>query len=408
MRILMISSTFPYPPSRGGTEIRTFNLLKHLHTNHEVTVVTQRHDEVSDEDIAALRQYTVQLLIFDLPQSPYLRGVLSPLGKVQRLLTAVASSTPPNVLHRYSPAIQHWIDTHISQGAFDVVTCEHSVNAVYIRPVFRQRVRTILNAHSSVYNWTLNHLHANASDNPVRDRLYLSTIKQYEKRYAQQFSQVIVTTADDQTALLKLCPDLPNTIIPNGVDLELFPYRSSDPGGYELVFVGAMDSSHNIDAARFFVTAVMPLLRQRYPQITLSLVGARPTPAVQALAKHPGVTVTGAVPSIVEYLHRAVVSVVPLRAGFGIKNKTLEAMAAGVPVVGSDRGLEGLSVDQDDEPLRALRANQPEEYVTAIGHLLDNPDLRTRLSKNGRSLVEETYTWQQAGRAYEQALLGDN
>ncbi len=69
---------------------------------------------------------------------------------------------------------------------------------------------------------------------------------------------------------------------------------------------------------------------------------------------------------MVEYIHQSTICVVPLRTGFGIKNKTLEAMAAGVPVVGSDRGLEGLAIDV---PLRALRANQPTEYISAISQL---------------------------------------
>ncbi|MEB3211094.1 MAG: glycosyltransferase family 4 protein [Leptolyngbyaceae bacterium] len=402
MRILMISSTFPYPPSRGGTEIRTFNLLKYLNQFHDVTLVTQRHADVSDEDMQQLASYVRQLKIFDLAKDARSHG--GPLGKIGRFVSATASGTPPNVLHRYSPDMQQWIDTQVETGAVDIITCEHSVNAVYIRPSYKKSVRTILNIHSLIYNWMLNHLHMNASDYALRDRLYLSTVKRYEKRYQQQFSHGVVTTSDDQDELIKLCPHLESTIVANGVDLNLFPLRSRDPGGLELVFVGAMNSSHNIDAAKFFVNSVMPLLREKYPSIHFTIVGASPTPAVEALAKQEGVTVTGKVASITDYLHRAVIAVVPLRAGFGIKNKTLEAMAAGVPVVASDRGLEGLEVDSSTVPLRALRANEPQEYVAAIRHLLDDPDLRASLSINGRSLVEHTFSWDKAGRDYESVL----
>ncbi len=404
MRILMISSTFPYPPSRGGTEIRTFNLLQHLQSNHQVTVATQRHKDVSEEEVNALGDRVYDLRLFDLAPDPSQSGLLAPVGKVRRFAASLASGTPPNVLHRYSPAMQHWIDQQVEANTFDAITCEHSVNAVYIRPSYQRSVRTVLNAHSLIYNWVINHLDMNASDYAWRDRLYLSTIERYEKRYAAQFSNVVVTTSDDQVALQRICPDVTSTIVSNGVDLNLFPLRQRDPNGYKLVFVGAMDSSHNVDAVRFFVRDVMPALQADYPQTTFTIVGARPSAEVLELARYPGVQVTGKVDSMAQYLHEAVICVVPLRAGFGIKNKTLEAMAAGVPVVGSDRGLEGLSADEPHCPLRALRANQPQEYVAAICRLFESPELRAKLSTEGRSLVETTYTWEQVGRAYEKVL----
>ena len=83
-------------------------------------------------------------------------------------------------------------------------------------------------------------------------------------------------------------------------------------------------------------------------------------------------------------------------------------MAAGVPGVASDRGLEGLSVDDSSVPLRALRANKPAEYVTAISQLFDNPQLRDELSRNARQLVETEFTWESAGKLYEQVCLGSN
>jgi glycosyltransferase involved in cell wall biosynthesis len=111
---------------------------------------------------------------------------------------------------------------------------------------------------------------------------------------------------------------------------------------------------------------------------------------------------------MVDYLHKSTVCVVPLRTGFGIKTKTLEAMAAGVPVVASDRGLEGLSVDGDGIPLAALRANHPAEYVDGISELFDHPALRAELSRNGRQLVETEFTWEIAGLRYEQVCLGNH
>ncbi|MBD2315018.1 glycosyltransferase [Desertifilum sp. FACHB-1129] len=406
MNILMLSSTFPYPPSRGGTEIRTFNLMKYLHQRHQVTLVTQRHADVTDSEVEELRSWVSELAIFALPEQPKSQGGLSGVwDKVGRFTESAIKATPPNVLYRYSPEIQAWVDGKIAANAFNAVTCEHSVNEIYIRPEFRSSVRTVVNIHSSVYGWTRNHLEMGASPNPMRDRLYLSLmLERYEKRYSDKFTTLVVTTEDDRRQFLRFNPEADVQVIANGVDLQLFPYRSNDPGGHSLAFVGAMDASHNIDAARFFSLEVLPQLQQRYPDATFTIVGARPTPEVLELADCPGVSVTGKVESPATYLHASTVCVVPLRAGYGIKNKTLEAMACGTPVVGSDRALEGLEVDGADIPVRALRANRIEDYVVTISRLFEDTALRKRLSRNGRQYIEEEYTWERAGMRYEQVL----
>ncbi len=406
MNILMLSSTFPYPPSRGGTEIRTFNLLKYLHQRHHITLVTQRHPGVTDTEVEELRQWVSELAIFPIPPEPKQGGMLGLLGKVGRFTESLVKTTPPNVLHRYSPEIQKWVDDFVRVGKCNAITCEHSVNEIYVRPEFKNSVTTVVDVHSSIYGWIRGHLEMGASPNAIRDRFYLNLLlKPYEKRYASKFSKIVVTTEEDKDQFLKFCPNAQIPVIPNGVDLEIFPYRAADPGGYGLVFVGAMDASHNIDAARFFALEILPKLQNKYPDATFSIVGARPTPEVLALGEKKGVIVTGKVNSMAEYLHQACVCVVPLRAGYGIKNKTLEAMAAGTPVAASDRGLEGLAVDTPGLPLRALRANGVEEYINAIGRLFEDPQLRQELSKNGRSFVETEYTWERAGQLYEQVLL---
>jgi glycosyltransferase involved in cell wall biosynthesis len=405
MRILMLSlNVFPYPPSRGAAEGRTFNLIKYLHQQgHEIILATHRYPAVTDENAIGLKDWVTQLQVFpQLPDSP----PTGPVDQVGRLLRFAVTATPPNVVHRFVPAIQTWVDDQVASGQYDAIICEHSVNEIYIRPEFHRQMPTAVDIHSSVYGWVRNHLEAGASENPGRDRIYLPLLARYEKRYCRKFSHLIATTPDDRDKLLALVPEANITIVSNGVDLETFTPRTQDPGGHRLIFVGAMDSSHNIDAACYFAREVFPLVQQRYPDATLSLVGARPVAEVKALDDLPQVTVTGRVPSIVEYLHQSTVCVVPLRVGLGIKTKTLESMATGIPIVASDCGLEGLTVDTPEVPLRALRANTPTEYVAAISRLFEDEGLRSQLSQAARIMIETDYTWAQAGQRYEQVLSG--
>ena len=445
MRILMISTTFPYPPTLGGTEVRTYNLLLYLkQQGHQVDLVTQWEglnrslESIPDRsidrylesqinslgnlshtlplerllaDITALKAVTDELAIFPLPPSPPDRsGVVGKVDKGWRFFQSLIRQIPPYITQRHFPAMQTWINDRVRAGKYDAITCEHSLNTMYIQPDFFQYARIIINVHSSMYGAMLDALESGASPNPKRDQFYLSIVYRYEKKYCNQPYQLVVTTPEDQDLLHQFNPDAALTIVTNGVDLDLFPYREQDPGGQRLIFVGAMDVTHNIDAASFFAQAVFPLILDRYPQAQFYIVGGKPTPEIQALNDRPGVVVTGRVPSMVDYLHQSTVCVVPLRTGYGIKNKTLEAMAAGVPVVGSDRGLEGLSIEpvateERSEP-RALRANTIEEYVEAISVLFEDPQLRSALSRSARAYVETVFTWEQAGIGYEKVLKG--
>ncbi|MEL6779004.1 MAG: glycosyltransferase [Cyanobacteria bacterium J06597_16] len=404
MNILMLSATFPYPPTRGGTSVRTFNLLKHLgQQGHPVTLATLRAGDVTDAEIEALREWVDTLAVFPRPsekdQTP---GVF---GKVQRMANFALSGIPPSVSSMHSDAMQTWVNQQIASGKFEAITCEHSVNESYVPADIGQYIpKSVVNIHSSVYGTCAHQLAGGTAEQPLRDRLNLPLLKRYEKQYCQKFSDLVVTTVDDKAQMAKLSGKDAIAVIPNGVDLEMFTPRQQDPDGHSLVFIGAMDNLPNIDSVTFLAKEILPRVRQQYPEATLSLVGARPTPQVKALGEDPNVIVTGKVPEMTPYLHEATVCVVPMRTGYGIKNKTLEAMAAGTPVVASDRGLEGLAVDGEGVPLCALRANSAADYATAIGQLFDSAELRQTLSANGRALIEQEYTWAIAGQQYEQVL----
>ncbi|MEZ2232268.1 glycosyltransferase family 4 protein [Microcoleus sp.] len=435
MQILMLSSTFPYPPSRGGTQVRTFHLLKYLSRRHHVILGTLRSPDVTDAQIHELRQQVAELAVFPNsqipPQPPLTKGGLrlpprswggteggfyAIVGKLGRFAGFLQSGIPPNVLSSYSPAMQNWVDELVTAGKCDAITCEHSVNEIYVRPQWRQKLLTVVNIHSSVWGTCKQILETGTSENPLRDRLNLPLLARYEKRYCAKFSRIVATTSTDKQLLLQLLSprnmekridyfSMPTIeVIPNGVDLVEFPHRAIDPGGHTLIFAGAMNNLPNIDAARFLSLEILPILQQRYPDTTLTLVGTSPVPSVLALGKLPGIQVLGRVQKVAEYLHQATVCVVPMRIGLGIKNKTLEAMAAGTPIVASDRGLEGLAIGGESQPILALRANEVQEYVEAISTLFENPHLRHELSQNARSHIETQYTWDTIGRQYDRLL----
>jgi polysaccharide biosynthesis protein PslH len=169
----MISSTFPYPPTRGGTEVRTFNLLTYLRS-HAVTLVTQADDSVTSEEIENLRPYVDELIIFPIPgQKSNPTPAFTWIDQLLLLIKVLGKAKPPSAFRIYSPEMQSLIDTYIASGRFDVVTCEHGINEVYIRPEFRKLVKVVLNAHSSRFGWTQSLIQSGVSSQTWLYRLYL-------------------------------------------------------------------------------------------------------------------------------------------------------------------------------------------------------------------------------------------
>ena len=399
----MLCSTFPYPPSKGRKQLRTFHFLQHLVTRHQITLVTQRSDDVTDEEVDILRQQLAELVVF--PAITTNREPAGLIDRAKRLGTFIQQRTPPDILDTYSDAIATWVREAIENRQFDVVTCEGSDDEIYIDPQWREKLGVVLNLYASEYSRYKQQLEAASSDNEIKDRISLGLRKRYEQGYLEKFNVIVTVTAKERRIVKELVVESQIKVISNGVDLTKFPRRISNQGGQRIVFVGNMDRPFNIDAARFLALEIFAEIRKRYPEAALEIVGANPVDSVLELNELPGVIVTGKVNCVVEYLHWATVCVIPIRKGYGLKNRTLEAMAAGVPVVGSDRAFAGLEVDGSKVPLRAMRANTIEEYIYACGRLFSESKLREKLSDNGRSLVEAEYTWDKVAQKYEKVLI---
>mgnify|MGYP001799620591 FL=1 len=237
MRLLVLSlNTFPYPPNHGAAEGRTFNLLKQLTQRHQVTVVAHQTANATEANVGALKQWVDEVKTFPQPAAP--RQQSNPAQQALRLAQFAITATPPNVACRFSPEVYTWVTQNAD--SYDGVICEHSINEMYVHPTLRQRVKTLVDIHSSVYGWVLNHLEAGASENALRDRLYLPLLARYEKRYCDKFTHLIATTPDDRHQLQQLIPDAKITIVSNGVDLDTFSYRPCDPGGQSLIFIAAI------------------------------------------------------------------------------------------------------------------------------------------------------------------------
>jgi glycosyltransferase involved in cell wall biosynthesis len=192
----------------------------------------------------------------------------------------------------------------------------------------------------------------------------------------------------------------PVRVVPNGVDACAFPYAEGPRVPGRVIFAGNLGYFPNVDAARWLATEIVPRLRSGLPEAELRLVGARPAGAVRALARGPGVSLAAAVPDMAPELARASVAIIPMRAGSGVQNKVLEAMAVGTPVVATPRAAAALDA-QPGEHL--LIAEDAEGLAAAALTLLRDPARARTLARAARALVEQRYRWDDSAAGVEAA-----
>lgn len=223
-------------------------------------------------------------------------------------------------------------------------------------------------------------------------------LRHYEGHICQEFDHVLAVSEEDRAALVEAAGhSLDITVIPITVDTdEILPIsRAPDPN--HILYLGTMYLPPNIDGVMWFIREVLPILRERRPNLIFDIVGAR---SLQELLESnkadTGINVTGYVKDITPYLGKAGMMIVPLRAGGGMRVKILETLAFNLPIVFTSLGYEGITLENSRH---ILIADTPAEFARATLQLLDNRALAGELGSNGRNLIETSYDYWVACRA---------
>jgi glycosyltransferase involved in cell wall biosynthesis len=214
-----------------------------------------------------------------------------------------------------------------------------------------------------------------------------------EGRALKEFDVHIAVSKLDASRLRALDSSAKIFVIDNGVDAAHYA-DGQDASRNRVVFVGSMDYHANIEAATNFARLVWPEIRQKHPELQFTIVGRNPPAGVTELSSIDGIEVTGSVADVRPYYREALAAVVPLNVGGGSRLKILEAMAAGVPVVSTKLGAEGLDVTDEQN---ILLSDSPKELVDGIFKVIDRADLRAQLITGGLALVRAHYDWSTLG-----------
>lgn len=399
LRLLFVSIWHPSPPD-NGSRVRVHELLAALSRRHELSLVTFAPPAGPAEDPVAqglCNRCTV------VPRHPFAKDE-------RRRRWALLGATPRDYAAMHAQEMDEAVDDAWRRdGPFDAVIASTVQAAPYaLRGPGAPR---ILEEH----NFLAKQLEEQAERETealrrARRRLAAWKDRRYERDVFSRFDLVTMVSEEDRRAVEEAgCAVTRIEVVPNGARLDSNPVHGPGSGRVDatlpgrLVFQGAPTYAPNLDAVRWFADSVLPLLRARMPEAELLVTGRAEGLGLDELATREGLRFSGYVEDLPSLLRRRWACVVPLRSGGGTRLKVLEALALGLPVVSTAKGVEGLGLVAEQD---YLPADDPEAFVRQLLRLAEIEGLRDRLVARGRTVVAERFDWREIGAAFVDLVEG--
>jgi sugar transferase (PEP-CTERM/EpsH1 system associated) len=390
VNLLFLTPQLPFPP-RQGTAIRNWGLVKHLARRHTVWLLSFIEPDQPQRQ-AELQAACRQVVTVPVPRR-------SRLARVGTLLSA-----QPDLARRlWSSEYLAVLSDLVREHAFDFIHVEGLELAPYLAGLARSlpaggRPRLLYDAHNAEF---LIQQRAFLNDWRLPSRwpaaLYSSVqtprLRTFEAATCRAAHVVTCVSTEDAAALRRLVPGLQPVVVPNGIDFDSYQGAAAPPEletACIVAFTGKMDYRPNVDAAMWFIEAILPRIQAVRPEVQFFAVGQKPPEKLRRLHGQHGVTVTGLVEDPRPYIAAAAVYVAPLRMGGGTRFKLLEAMAQGRPVVSTTLGAEGFAVQSGRE---LLLADTPAEFAAAVLRLLEAPAEAQALAQAGHAFAQAGYDW---------------
>jgi len=373
----------PWPLNDGGA-IGIFNITKSLaELGHEITLVTYPLDteQETSEGIRALSSYATVVV------SP--RSLPSRAGTLFR--TMFRGAYP--IERRMMPEMYALLEQVVQKTTFDIVHVDHAHMGGYglwLKQKFHLPI--LLREHN--FESLIYERFAKVDPNPIKRAIagiHGRRLKKEEVKFIRSFDSVAAITRMDASLMHKEAPSSIIRVIPAGVDTDFFRPHSHSEDSNRILWIGSLAWDPNVDAVRYFLDSIFPLVLKQNPSIVLDIVGGDSEKLAGKVQRFgDSVCIHGRVPDIRDYLARSTVVVVPLRIGGGMRLKLLDFFASGKAVVSTSIGAEG---NEAQDNIHLLIRDTPESFADGIMHLLTNPEKRLTLGNNARQLVLQQYSW---------------
>lgn len=377
LNILFLVARFPYPLV-GGDKLKPYYVIKHLARNHKVTVISFNEGrKTTADDISEIKKLGADIRVIPFnPKYQFLSGTAKMITKL-----------PLEVTYYYNRKFQKETDKIIKENKIDLIisfmqkTSEYVLKYPHKKILIQDDCRTLYYGRSAKESTGL-------FQKIVRTIEYKKDYY-YEPSITDKYDVVSFVSQEDIQGAMANKKSEKYRIITNGVDLERLDAPEDNSHRKDIIFGGRLDVLANQLSLDRVINNILPEIKKSIPDIKLNVVGAYPPNYLRQMDGKE-ITLHPDVPDLKIYLQNAAVFIHPHYSGSGIQNKVLEAMATGCPVVTTPSGNQGIHGKHMSEVM--LGKNDKELAKFAI-KLLKDAELRDKLSKNARKLIEDTHSW---------------
>ncbi|MBZ5603853.1 MAG: glycosyltransferase [Acidobacteriia bacterium] len=371
LRVLFVSPYPICPPVHGGGVFmyQTVRELARLCELHLIVLLDFPHERKAHEELERIC------------------GSVEYIVRMEGRTKAIGSMEPHAVREFRNPDLAWLIHRQIYTKKIDVLQLEYTVLGQYAGE-FR-RIPSILFEHDVYFQSIARRLPFMTGAIPkIQARWeYLRAIR-YELRLLPHADRVQVCSQDNARYLESFLPELRGRIDANfraGIDTSLYEFRETGREPYTMLFLGSFRHLPNVEALQWFVHRVLPLIRAKEPRARLVVIGSDPPPR-HSLPEAEAIELIGFVEDVREPLSRYSVFVCPILSGSGVRVKLLEAFAAGIPVVSTRIGAEGLASEDGDV---CGLSDDPQGFADRVLRAMEEPAKAAEMARRARSFVKE-------------------
>lgn len=387
MNILMISPV-PISPANVGDRVRIKHIALGMAKYHDITFVAPIYEGEENEEKEHIQ---IEKIINYHPIRVKPVGFVSKIG-------ALFSRWPYHTKLRYSSVFDQQVKSFLKEGKFDLIYCHLLQTLPYVVPITSIPIVLDQQNVDAMYWERQTRQYTNVFLIWLAKQNLKKTV-QFEQDMLPYLSGIVSVSEADRQATQKYAKKKVSHffVANNGVDTTAFQLGKKNKNNSKLVlgFFGSMDLKYNEDGALELIKNILPLVQKQLPKLVCSaiIIGRNPSQKLKEISRQSmfDITVTGTVEEVLPHLHQVDILVLPLSSGAGTKLRIAEAMAAGIPIVGSALAVIGFEEFVTNKQL--LLAESTEEFATQISYLALNPAYQKEIVKANRALAEQEYSW---------------